>query len=476
MDYNVDRVFVDRFYDGPRLLSREDVRQWQLRLVKTLLRRAYNDSPFYRQRFEEADLTPDSIRTLEDFSAMVPTVDKLDFLKDQEASPPFGRRLAIPEEDIRQIHLTSGTSGIGQELYAFSDSDMDLLCRAWTSHLETQGMVPGDITLLTWPIGTSTAGLNVYEACREMGMVCLSMGNYDVETKIKFMQRFSPHHIVASPTYLVRMAMICKQKGVDPQKDFPRLKAISIAAEPYPIEWAIRMQEFWNCPIIDCYGCTQSAGLVGISCPQGLIRDGGRGSIHLTEAYTYVEILNPESNEPVDYGDEGEVTLTLLPREGTPVIRFRMRDKVRIFPASDCNCGSSFDFLEAGVIGRYDDMIKIKVCNIWPQTVDNIVFAYPEIEEYNGIVWIDENGSERVMIKVEYKEEVSDEKIKGGIAKELREKIRRSTQVSMDIEEVPNGTLEKALFKSRRWEDKRVEGLGRLSPKEILHGEKEIGR
>jgi phenylacetate-CoA ligase len=179
-----------------------------------------------------------------------------------------------------------------------------------------------------------------------------------------------------------------------------------------------------------------------------------------------VEILNPESNEPVDYGEEGEVVLTLLPRQGTPVVRFRMRDKVRIFPASECNCGSSFDFLEAGTVGRYDDMIKIKVCNIWPQTVDDIVFAYPEIEEYNGTVWIDENGSERVSIQLEFRETVSEEALKGRIAKELREEIRRCTQVSMEIEEVAHGTLEKALFKSRRWKDRRKERLGEIVRKE----------
>ena len=302
-------------------------------------------------------------------------------------------------------------------------------------------------------------------ALENASMVCMAMGNYDVETKLTFMQRFSPHHIVASPTYLVRMATVCKLKGIDPKKAFPRIKAISIAAEPYPIEWAIRMQEFWNCPIIDCYGCTQSAGLIGFSCPQGLIRDGGRGSIHLAEAYIYVEILNPESDEPVDYGEEGEVTITLLPRQGTPVVRFRMRDKVRIFPASECNCGSSFDYLEAGNVGRYDDMIKIKVCNIWPQSVDDVVFAYSEIEEYNGIGWVDEKGSEKVKVRVEYKADVTDPDLKEKIAKELREKIRSRTQVSMGIEEVPHGTLEKALFKSRRWKDNRKEGLREIVSK-----------
>lgn len=465
MAKKVDSVFVDRFYDGPPLVSREAVRGWQLGRIKDLLKHVWDNSPFYRRKLEEANVNPGSVKSLEDFSARVPTVDKLDFLEDQEGNPPFGGRLGIPGEEIRQIHLTSGTTGIGQEVYAFSDSDMAFLRRAWTSHLETQGVGPGDISFLTWPVGTATASLNVYEACREIGIICMAVGNYDVETKITFMQRFSPHHMVASPTYLVRIAMACKQKGIDPRKDFPRLKAISIAAEPYPIEWAIRMQEFWDCPIIDCYGSTQSGGLIGFCCPQGLIREGGRGSIHLTEAYTYVEVLNPESNEPVDYGQDGEVTITILPRQGTPVVRFRMRDKVRIFPASACDCGSSFDFLEAGTIGRYDDMIKIKVCNIWPQTVDNIVFAYPEIEEYNGVVFVGEDGSERVKIRVEYRAEVTDRELKGRIAKELREKIRSQTQVSMSVEEVPQDTLEKALFKSRRWIDKRVEGLGEIVKK-----------
>jgi phenylacetate-CoA ligase len=225
------------------------------------------------------------------------------------------------------------------------------------------------------------------------------------------------------------------------------------------------MQDFWGCKINDCYGSTQSGGLIGMTCPQGVVRNGGRGSVHFTGNYTYVEVLNPEANEPAGYGNEGEVTLTLLVRQGTPVVRFRMRDKVRIFPAEECNCGSSFDFLEAGTIGRYDDMIKIKACNIWPQTVDNVVFSFKEAAEYNGIVWVDEGGREMVKLQVEFQADVADANLKKNICKEINEKVRALTQVSMKIEEVPGGTLEKALFKSRRWKDKRKEGLASAAQK-----------
>lgn len=451
-------MFYDYANPKAATMTREELRDYQLYHLQRLLERAYARSAFYRKLWGRAGVHPVNIRSLADFSRMIPTVGKQDFLEDQNASPPYGERLAVPVSEICQVHLTSGTSGIGQEVYALTREDINLEARGWAIHLRTIGLEPGDVSIVTWPVATMAAALNVYEACREVGINVFLVGIYDGETKIKLMKRFAMNHLVATPTYLSRLSVLCQEMGVKPDRDFPNLKAITLAAESYPREWITNMEDYWGCPIYDMYGSTQNATMLAVTCQQQRPGENVRRSMHLYEHLTFVEVVNHETGEPVDYGEEGELVITPLFRQATPVIRFRTGDKVRLFPGEACPCGSKYDFIEAGNIARFDDMIKMKAANVWPQTVDDIVFSYREIEEYNGIVAVDEGGREQVSILVEFRDGVPEE-TKKRLINVLAESIKQKTQVTMKVEEVPRGTLERALFKSRRWTDKRQEGL-----------------
>ncbi|TDA69639.1 MAG: phenylacetate--CoA ligase family protein [Clostridia bacterium] len=442
-------------------MTREELREYHLYHLQRLLERVYANSAFYRKLWANAGLHPEHIKTLDDFTRLVPMVTKQDFLADQNSSPPYGQRLAVSEEEICQVHLTSGTSGIGQEVYALTRDDISLEAQGWVIHLRSIGLKPGDVSIVTWPVATMAAALNVYEACREIGVNAFLVGIYDGETKIKLMQRFDMNHLVATPTYVSRLAVLCQEMGLNPSQAFGNLKAISVAAESYPANWLEEMEAVWGCPIHDVYGSTQNATALGMTCQtRRSAGEGGgtRRNMHLFEHLTFVEAIDYESGEPVSYGAEGELVLTPLFRQATPVIRFRTGDKVILYPGQTCSCGSQFDFLEAGTIARFDDMIKIKAANVWPQTVDDIIFSYKEVEEYNGVVSIDEKGRENVRVLLEFRDGVP-EGTKASLMKQVGERIRQKTQVTMIVEEVPRGTLERTLFKSRRWVDRRQEGL-----------------
>lgn len=439
-------------------MNRTQIEELRWQKLQQLLRRVSETNGFYQRTFARAGVDIAKLKTVEDFSRYVPFVTKKDFLEDQKLNPPYGDRLGVPVNSLRQIHLTSGTTGIGQEIYGLTSRDMELAARCWVIHLNVMGLEPGDISVNTWPVATMAAGLGVAEGCRHLSLNPLLLGIYDTDTKLRFMKDFSPHHLVATPTYLTRLGVVLRSAGIDPAKEFPRLKGISIAAESYPMEWVAAAEELWGVKVFEVYGLSQNGTNVAGSCHLGVLPGGRRGSLHFYEHLTFTEVVNHVTGEPVEYGEEGELVITTLSREASPVIRFRTGDKVRLYPAAECPCGSPLDYIEAGTIARYDDMLKIKAANVWPQAVDDIVFGYPQVEEYSGLVSLDAVGREEATVRVEFKQETGFEERKA-ILSELMVKIKMKTQVTMQVEEVQYGALERATFKSRRWLDQRKEGL-----------------
>ncbi|MBI5828842.1 MAG: hypothetical protein HZB20_04725 [Chloroflexi bacterium] len=174
------------------------------------------------------------------------------------------------------------------------------------------------------------------------------------------------------------------------------------------------------------------------------------------------EIVDPETGEPVQPGEEGEVVLTNLFREGSPLVRFRTNDRVRYLPHNTCTCGRPTNCIEAGTIARYDDMIKIRTQNVWPEAVDATIFAHSELEEYQGRVYVDERGREQVDVRIEFKPRPLSEEAKRQILADTAAELRRVVGVSMNLSEAPPGSLERFVFKTRRWTDERKKGLERV--------------
>ena len=251
------------------------------------------------------------------------------------------------------------------------------------------------------------------------------------------------------------------KRKIDTGKTFSRLKALSVAGETYPKEWASFIEKFWGVKLHELYGCTQASGWMGGTCENGAMINGDkRGKIHLAEFSIYCEVLNPETGIHVKSGEEGELVITTLFREGSPLIRFRMADKVRFFTYKECNCGRMLNAIEAGTVSRYDDMIKVKGNNIWPETVDSIIFSKDEIEEYVGRAYIDESGKENVEIKVAMKENIKiNEKEKKNLIVEMRKTLKQKTNVDMEIVLVQRNALPLFEFKARRWKDERKDTL-----------------
>jgi len=429
--------------------------------TKEILERAYYKSEFYRELFDKSKVKPEDFKKPEDI-ARFPFIDKQDLVKDQEANPPFGRRLCVPPGKIRRINITSGTSGMGQEVHCHGEKSIWAANASTASHFAAIGLKKGDISAVLYPLATMTGGMLSYEGLRIFGATPLPLAVFNTNQRIDMMRRFNAHHILTTPAYLARITSICTERGLDPKKEFPKLKGITLSTEPFSVSWALHMEEIWATVIHDIYGSTQLNLNYAITCKYGAVPDGQFGYYHLSDYFVLVEVLDKETDKPAKYGDWGEPVITTFSREAMPLIRFRSNDRVRLLPPKICGCGRETALWEVGTISRYDDMIKIKATNVWPQTVDEAVFSFKEIEEYNGRVFITENGLEVAAVSVEFKVMALDDKTRSVILKGLADKIKEMTHVTMRVEEVSHGTLPRFEYKARRWSDERVEGLERV--------------
>lgn len=442
-------------------MSIDQVKTLQFQKTKETLERAYHKSEFYREVFDKAKVKPENFKKLEDI-ARFPFIDKQILVEDQESNPPFGRRVCVPLHKIRRINVTSGTSGMGQEVHCHDEKAIWAANASTATHFAAIGLKKGDISAVLYPLGTMTGGMLSYEALRIFGATPLPLAVFNTNQRIDMMRRFKVHHILTTPAYLTRITTICMEGGLDPKKEFPRLKGITVSTEPFSVPWALSMEEIWGTVIHDIYGSTQLNLNYAITCKYGVVPDGQFGYYHLADYFALVEVLDKATDKPVKYGEWGEPVITTFSREAMPLIRFRSNDRVKLLPPRLCDCGRESALWEVGTISRYDDMIKIKATNVWPQTVDEAVFSFREIEEYNGRVFIDENGLEIAMVTVEFRKMPLDEKTKAEILKKLADKIKEKTYVSMRVEEVPHGSLPRFEYKVRRWIDERIKGLERV--------------
>jgi len=443
-------------------LSRKELQAVQFAKLKDMLEKLYHTNEFYRHRFDTAGIKPDDINSLDEFRLKVPTLSKEDCLAEQAEFPPYGRRAGVPEKDVFQIQLTSGTSGKGQEVFVVTKDDAQTAARSWATWFTWAGMEKGDIVYNFFPMATGSAGLSLFDGLRYLETNTVLAAPYDVNTKLSYMARFKPHYMMSTPSYMMRLTVACKEKGIDPRKEMPRFKGILIAAEGYPVEWAERMEDFWGAQLHEMYGSTQYNGTLACTCENGVIKDGKRASLHVLEHFAYVEVNDPDTGQPVQYGEDGEVVLTTFSRIGSPVVRFTTQDRVKLLPPEYCDCGRPFIIWEPGTISRIDDMIKMKATNIWPHTVDELIFIYDEIEESHGTVFIDEQGREQVHVEIEFKEGVRQD-TENQIIKSLAEAIKNKTDVSMKVMKVERGKIKRSEFKARRWTDDRKGGLQQIS-------------
>jgi phenylacetate-CoA ligase len=457
------------FMDSARLarlaaLSRSELEALQLRKLRRQLARLHDASGYYRRRMDDASIAPDALDSLDAFRCRFPLSSKADFLADQTEHPPFGQRLGIAREDVALVNMTGGTSGQGQEIYGRSQRDVHVLGYYHALPWFLAGLRPGDIAVNCVPAGgLTTGGWGPGEGLRIIGATAFHVGGtLSTDAKIDLMLRLGEvNFIYASTNYLHTLTEAMLRRGLEPQRAFPTLRTLFIAAEGYPIEWAARIEALWGCRLQEGYGSTQCVGFGASTCAEGVISPaGGRGLMHMFEWEGLFEVLNPMTLEPVASGETGELVVTNLTIEGSPVIRFRTGDAVRFVSHRDAASGRVWNAIECGTIGRFDDMLKIRGNNVWPSAIDAAVFAFGEVAEYAGRVYTDADGKTAVEIRLAFTEVAAamEQVRRERLAEAIRTSIKERTNVWMTLAVCARNELPEFSYKARRWKDERQQG------------------
>lgn len=420
--------------------STEVLRKIQFRKLRKILEVTYRSNPFYQRKFQKHGVKIEEIKTLDDIRKL-PFSHKEEYQQDQKENPPFGTNLSEPLENFIRYHQTTGTTGRPLKWLETRES-WQWRRKVSATALHAVDVRKTDIVFFPFSFAPHVAFWGLFEGVREIGSLAISGGGWDTLQRVRCIMENQVTVVCCTPTYALRIAEVAKEKGIEIKESSLRL--IVLAGEPGGLVPSVRkkIQETIGSTPYDYSGLTE-IGAYGFQCQNQ------ERAIHVNESEFLLEILDPKTGEPVPEGEVGEMALTNLGRSCSPSIRFRTRDLVRL-KKGQCPCGRTFRMLDGGVLGRSDEMITIRGMNIFPAQVGEIVEKHLGIgDEYQMVAFTrKEMGEFKVMI--ELMEGRNDQEV----IRTLKEDLRKSFEIRMEIEVVPPGTLPRSEYKSKRFIDK----------------------
>ena len=420
-------------------MTREQISALQLERLQATVRHCMN-SPFYKQRFEEIGLKPEDIKSLDDIRK-IPFTTKAD-LRD---TYPFGMA-SVPLRECTRLHSSSGTTGT-PTVILHTQKDLDEWANQVARNLWMVGLRPNDVFQNSSGYGMFTGGLGFQYGAERMGMLTIPAAAGNSLRQIKFMTDFGTTALHAVPSYVTRLYEVMQSAGVDPRKD-TKLKVLAIGAEPHSEEQRRRIEEMMGVKAYNSFGMSEMCGPgVGFECQE-------QNGLHFWEDYYIVEIVDPETLEPVADGEIGELVLTSLCREAMPLLRYRTRDLTRVLGRT-CPCGRNHVRIDR-MRGRSDDMMVLRGVNIFPIQIEKILMTFPELANNYLITLTTDADNDNMTVEVELEELFTDDfrrlqELTNRIQRALKDEILLTPHVKL----LPKGTLPVSEGKAVRVVDKR---------------------
>ena len=416
-------------------LDRDAIEALQLERLQWTVRHAYENVPLYREKFDAAGVHPDDIKTLTD-------VQKLPFTtkEDLRLSYPFGM-FAVPREDVRRIHASSGTTG-RPTVVGYTQRDLDNWADLIARSLYASGVRPGLRVHNAYGYGLFTGGLGAHAGIERLGCTVIPMSGGQTEKQVQLITDFEPDAILCTPSYLLTIADAFEAAGLDPRAT--SLKIAVCGAEPWTDAMRHELEQRMNIKAVDIYGLSEVMGPgVGNECVE--TQDGP----HIWEDHFLPEIIDEQLQQVPD-GEEGELVFTTLTKEAFPVIRYRTRDLTTLLP------GTARPGMRriAKITGRNDDMIILRGVNLFPTQIEEIALEQPELSTH-FVLELTRNGKmDALTVKIEPREGV-EEADAVTAAKTLQQRIKTRIGCSVGVEVVPAESLERSQGKLKRLYDLR---------------------
>jgi len=427
----------------PRIeeMPREDLKKMQYKLLKSLVYRLYSFSSFYHDRMKEQRVHPDDIRELSD-------VKKLPFMFKRDLRDNYPNKIfTAPRDELVRYHVSSGTTG-KPTVVGYTQNDLDNWTTSLARGLTSIGLGRGDVIQVSYGYGLFTGGLGMHYGAERIGATVLPTSVGNTERQIELMQDLGATAIACTPSYLLHIGEVAEKMGVSIKKDTD-LRTGILGAEPWTEGMRNRIEDWLGIKAYDIYGTSELSGPMFTECSE-------QKGVHIWSDLALVEIIDPKTSEPLEAGERGELTVTILQKEALPMIRYRIGD-ISVLEEETCSCGRTHPRIQR-IQGRVDDMLIIRGINVFPSQIEYALMAIPEVGQHFQIV-VDRKGSlDDLLVRVELNKESFSDKINDLmlIRQNVEHRLRNSLNVNVDVELVEPGSLPRFEGKSKKVIDKRV--------------------
>ncbi len=429
-------------YFNPEIetMPREELMALQLRNLQDVVKRVYDNVPYYRDQMMADGVTPDDIKTIED-------VRKLPFTTkdDMREQMPWGM-MACSLDDCIEMHASSGTTGTPITV-GYTRHDIEVWAEVMGRCLFMAGLRPNDIFQNPIPYGTFTGAFGFHYGAQAVGAMVVPSGMGQSERQINLMKYYKTTMFAGVVSYGLKLGQVAIEMGLDPTKDL-NVKSGIFGSESFTGGLKERLAKTWDMEVYDIYGLTEMCGPgVSTDCE---VHEG----LHLWEDHFLVECLDPVTNEPVPYGEEGELVITTLTKTGMPVIRYKTHDLAFLYEPGVCGCGRTH-IRHSSIKGRTDDMIIISGTNIFPGQIEEVLMKNPKVGTNYQIILTTENDMDRMKVVVETKEDVP-ESDRPGMVEDIKAQLKMVIMMTPKVEVIGAGDIKQETIKAKRVLDQRT--------------------
>ncbi|MFB3895094.1 MAG: phenylacetate--CoA ligase family protein [bacterium] len=420
-------------------IDRKKLEKLQLDRLKYTVKQVYENVPFYHDKFLKKGIKPQQIKSIKD-------VQKLPFTTndDLRANYPTGL-LAVPHAQVVRLHTSSGTTGKPKAIF-FTNKDVNQAAELIARCLVMVGMKKNDVLQNMMTYGLFTGALVMHYGAEKVGILVIPAGPGNTERQIALMQDFKTTAVHITPSFALYLSDVMEKKGINSKKDLKLRKAF-VGAEPYSEETRQKIEHAFGIDVYNSYGLSEMNGPgIAFECEE-------KYGMHLWEDNFLMEIIDPKTGEPLPEGEEGELILTSLCREGMPLLRYRTRDLTSIITGK-CKCGRTHRRITR-FTGRTDDMFILRGVNIFPQQIERVLMSVKGVAR-NYLIVLD--ALDDITIKVEIEKGLFDGKVEHLVTlrQTLIEKLKTEILVTPKIELAEPGTLPISEGKAKRVIDKRT--------------------
>lgn len=425
-------------------MPQEELRKLQTERLRKLVSYVYERIPFYRESFDKAGVKPEDVKSLDDLTKLPFTTKQ-----DMRNAYPFDM-FAVPREEVRRIHCSSGTTGTAT-VVGYTENDLKNWGECFGRFIQSAGCGKGSVVQVAYGYGLFTGGLGAHQGAEAVGAIALPMSSGNTKRQVQLMHDFGTDVLCCTPSYALLIADTAIEEGYNPAEDF-KIHAGILGAEPCSEGMRKEIERKLGIRVHDIYGLSEVMG-PGVACECEC-----QNGLHVCEDQFIIEIVDPQTLEPVPDGQWGEVVFTTLVKECSPLVRYRTRDISRILTGT-CECGRTFRRMDR-IAGRTDDMMILRGVNVFPSQIEEVITSFPEITAHYQIVLTRRGPLDHVELQVETVPEFPFDEIRKieDLKKRLGDELKSNLQIKVAIKIVEPKTIQRSEGKAKRIIDLRNEG------------------